>query len=222
MKKVLLALCVFWLAAVGARADGGSPVYNVAGTLTIAGTNATEVITFSFQADYAYMDYGAGNQGTGYYLQILPGATVSGSDAAIGAVTYASNSVGSPRYFAGGDKESNLIGFTDGQGDGFDLYLQNNVFPSDPPPPAIAGGYIYYCVSAECDNNFCPPVGFGCVPGVRSYVEDFGKVTQSVTVVETPEPSESGLMFLGLSFLMVLPGCRFVRGKFRECGLKRL
>ena len=198
MKYFLPFLLAVLVCSCTARADGGAPVYDVQGSLTIPGTTP-ETINFNFDMTYTLTALGTYNAyaigGTGSFTETGPLGTPftlyggGSSNVALGNA--------SPFVSYG----SNYLGFFDPSGDEIDIYFSGNA-GSNPGPPAVVGTYLYSCTSAACDANFCPPA-YGCTAGQQSAaLLIFGTVEDSAKQV--PEPRTFAMLFASLAGLLLL------------------
>jgi hypothetical protein len=186
MKYFLPLLLAVLVCSCTARADGGAPVYDISGSLTIPGTTP-ETINFNFDLAYTLSSFGT------YNASVVPGTAILSQSGPLGAPF----TIGSATLtFA-----SNYVEFFDPSGDEIDL-LFSGVGGSTPGPPATIGADLYSCTSAACDMNFCPPA-FGCVAGQQSIalliqgtVEDSAK--------QVPEPRTFAMLFASLATLLLV------------------
>jgi hypothetical protein len=200
MKYLLSCLCLILLSLISTRADGSTPVYQVSGTLTVAGlpscgASCNETINFDFQLTYDAEN--CGGDCSQWDAVILSG-TASGSGLIGGAWTL--GGIGSPQAVTSEPPDSksdaNYIALEDAAGDEFDIYLNGNRYYSAvPPPPMIEGGYLYGCNSATCFNDLDPLKA-------DKGIYDIGTLTSSTSVV--PEPPQFTLIALGLGFVALL------------------
>jgi hypothetical protein len=198
MKYLLPLLLAVLVCSCSARADGGAPVYDIQGSLTIPGTTP-ETINFNFDLTYSLTAFGTYNAyaigGTASFTQSGPLGTPfslfggGSSNVALGNA--------SPFVSYG----SNYLGFFDPSGDEIDIYFSGNA-GSTPGPPAVVGTYLYSCTSAACDANFCPPA-YGCTAGQQSAaLLIFGTAEDSAKKV--PEPSAFTMLFAALAGLLLV------------------
>jgi hypothetical protein len=187
MKYLLPLLLAVLVCSCSARADGGAPVYDISGSLTIPGTTP-ETINFNFDMTYALSSSGMWNP---YAIGGTASFTQSGP-------------LGAPFTLAGGGASnvninSSFLGFFDPSGDEIDITF-SGTNGSTPGPPAVIGTYLYSCTSAACDANFCPAI-FGCVAGQQSEaLLIFGTVEDSAKQV--PEPRTFTMLFAALAGLL--------------------
>jgi hypothetical protein len=196
MKYLLPLLLAVLVCSCSARADGGAPVYDISGSLTIPGTTP-ETINFNFDLTYSLSGSGTWNAyaigGTASFTQSGPLGTpftlFGGGSSNVG--------LGNPSSSVG--PSSNYLGFFDPSGDEIDIYFSGNA-GSTPGTPAVVGTYLYSCTSAACDANFCPPA-YGCTAGQQSAaLLIFGTAEDSAKRV--PEPRTFTMLFAALVGLL--------------------
>ncbi len=203
MRYRLLAacFCLLFPCSLTAHANSGQAVYDVSGTLVIAGASSCspgcgETINFSMDLTYAL-----GFDGT-YDLTVVGGTSIG-----TGAIDYTSTlpalMVSEPQPFT--NENANYLNIGDPFGDQIDLYFADNAFPSNPSAPVLAGGYLYSCTTDACNIDLCPGAGYPCVAGSESLgIFKDGTLSDVTVSVVAPEPGSAASLFLGVGVLMLL------------------
>jgi len=203
LSKILALIVLSVCCAPFAKADGGTPVYDISGTVTLPATTGSEVVNFSFQVTYTVFD-------GQYYLSVLPGGTANGSGPIngpleLGGVENPSSFVAGP----GGKSDINWMATADAGGDSIDIYFSSNDYVSNPPAPAIVGGYLYSCGTTACLTSLCPEaLGLSCPKGGEQLGIDLIGTVESTTTVATPEPSALALLTALLLVFLAARPCR--------------
>jgi hypothetical protein len=193
-----LSLFLFALAVLGmvciankpVQADS-IPVYDVTGTLTIAGNNVCglspckETIKFSFEYTYTYFS------SLNAYLGGIVGTPSVSSYGALGSSFSAMTGPHSPYPFC--QPNTNYMPMYNSGSDEIDLYACGND-QSTPAVPSFRGD-LWHCQTATCLTDFAPPgtnqCNVGCVMG-----------TVQETVVAVPEGGAS-LMYVACSLVPI-------------------
>jgi hypothetical protein len=206
-KYLALALLSLLCAPFVTRADGGTPVYDVTGTLVIPGNSTcgpscSETLEFSLLAQYQF-SYGE------YRLQILPGSSIESTGPLDPFPTFANG--GGVRIILGGVVDGNYLGLTNDKGDEIDITFNMDGSEVSASVPQIDSVDLFGCGSEACAQDICP---YGAACSTQPYVSNkvYGTVTSTVTVV-TPEPSLAALLLFGLASLWAV---RFSRNVLSE------
>jgi hypothetical protein len=178
---ILLFVCL--LSAVSSRADGGTLVSedNVLGTISFTNGVVTESIVFDVQLalyNNGGIEYGI-DIGTPYEISTGP----LGDFSQIGLITTG------PAYLA----------FDDAAGDEIDLVFASPAVRDITLVPAYAE--VYGCRSQACLDNFS-------IDGLTIAIGYPGALNASVTPIPVVEPSEVGMLLVGLV-------CAFGLARFR-------
>jgi hypothetical protein len=189
-----LALALFSLLCVPfvTRADGGTPIYDVTGTIVIpgnstCGASCSETLNFSFEAQYQFIN-------GEYLLQIMPGSTTQST----GPLDPFANG-GYVNVLLGGVADANYLGFTNDKGDAIDITFNMDGSEVSASVPQIDTVDLFGCGSEACAQDICP---YGPACSTQPYVSNkvYGTVTSTVTIV-TPEPSLAAMLLFALAFL---------------------
>lgn len=186
--RLLLVLGVLFVCAVPAMADS---IFNVTGTLTIAGNNVCGggpcVETLGFSFDVTWDEFAPGQ----FNPVILPGTEVTSS-----------GPLGS--FFLGaGSIANNFIAFFDNQGptngDEIDIDVANAPVASSPQPLQLLDAYLYSCLIATCASDFASPPfavpSYGIfLPGTMQFKE-----------TAVPETGTLSYLLVGLGLLLLAP-----------------
>jgi hypothetical protein len=210
MKLTYLLLAAFLLAALPSRADS---LYEVTGTATLTGNNVCggpciETIDFTFDFDEGLA---AGGYGTLYTL------TLVGQSNALSGPLNLSPVAGGPVTAepGAGGPATNYLAFFSSSGipiDEIDVWVSENLEPL-PFIPGITGMDLYACNSAACIPDFCPSF-YPCRSSpLNTGIFLRGTVTSQTKLINTPEPSELGLMALGAALLGFSALCGWIPGR---------
>jgi hypothetical protein len=198
----MFVLAVFGMVCIAnkpVQADS-IPVYDVTGTLTVAGNNVCglspckETIKFSFEYTYTYVSL------LNAYLGGIVGTPSVSSYGVLGSSFSTVTSPHSPYPFC--QPNTNYMPMYNSGADEIDLYACGN----DQSAPAVPSfrGDLWHCQTATCLTDFAPPgtsrCDVGCINGV---VQE--------TVVAVPEGGAS-LMYLACSLLPIGLAIRYSQG----------
>lgn len=192
--RLLLVLGVLFVCAVPAMADS---IFNVTGTLTIAGNNVCGggpcVETLGFSFDVTWDEFAPGQ----FNPVILPGTEVT-SSGPLGSFALAAGSVGNTfiQFFDNGGPIS---------GDEIDIDALNAPIAGAPEPLQLVDGYLFGCQTATCITDFVPP-DFPHPPGQAFGIFDIGTLQIKQTAV--PETGTLSYLLAGLGLLLVAPFSR--------------
>jgi len=144
--RLLLVLGVLSVCAIPAMADS---IFNVTGTLTIAGNNVCGggpcVETLGFSFDVTWDEFAPGQ----FNPVILPGTEVT-SSGPLGSFALGAGSVGNTfiQFFDNGGPIS---------GDEIDIDVANAPVASSPQPLQLLDSYLYSCLTTTCATDFASP-----------------------------------------------------------------
>jgi hypothetical protein len=183
---ILLFVCL--LAASSSRADSGDVTeYNVGGIIKIANGAAIESIVFDVQ--FTLTPYASGTEV--YATEIAPPYLYSSGPLpefnSVGMIT------SGPTYLAFGDTAGDEIDLEFGSAFSNDLTGANG--------PRYA--YVYGCQSDACKDNYS-------IDGLTLGIFYMGTFDVTVTSIPVVEPSEVGMLLVGLVFVFVLARSRSV------------
>jgi MYXO-CTERM domain-containing protein len=192
--KKLLVVLLFALICTpfAAKADGGSPVYDISGTMVFTGNaGQTETINFDFDLGFTPCPAGCFNRGP-YTPEVIGTPTVT-SAGPLGEI-----------YIGAWIDYEDFVYFGDPEGDEIDLRFPQTI--DSEVQPTIANGEIYKCAGAICADQFNV-----IDPGNPYYPGGVNYAVTSITVTNvTPAPEPSGLpmLALGLFGLSLAPFAR--------------
>jgi PEP-CTERM motif len=192
MGKYLVVLGGLLLLCGTGRADSISPIWNVAGNITLVGNDVcggpcVESIDFSFDVTETPLD--PGEPDVSEIIEALPGATF----VSFGPLNYnlSNYQVGRITY------PVTLLDVKDSGDDELDLKF-GYIPGTQPETPILGEAELYSCISQVCGDDFN-----------TRYPGEYGLVTSGLgldgvfidTISLVPEPSTSTLLLLGLGAL---------------------
>jgi hypothetical protein len=198
MKLTYAILAALLLLALPSRADS---LYEVTGTATMTGNNVcggpcVEAVNFTFDLDESF------DPVNNWYFLTVDAASYSASGPLTGPALGTTFRQDMGYYLP--------IAFTGNGNSEFDLYFTGDNEPQ-PFVPGVFDEDIYSCGDQTCLDDFCPPADAQCqeAPPVYGLFIDRSSIEETVTPLQvvTPEPSESGLLALGIALLALSALC---------------
>jgi hypothetical protein len=193
MGKYLVVLGGFLLLCGTGRADSVSPIWNVAGNITLVGNDVcggpcVESIDFSFDVTETPLD--PGEPDVSELIEALPGGTF----VSFGPLDYNLSNYQVGRIY---DYPVSLLDVKDSGDDELDLRF-GYIPGTQPETPTLNEAQLYSCISQLCGDDF-DTENPGLYGLVTSGLDLDGVFIYSVSLV--PEPSTSTLLLLGLGAL---------------------